>query len=704
MSITIDHPRRARTLQSTRSPRVERRPANIILLGAGAVGRALLDQIALLAANDAPWLRVVAVVDTTGYIVNEHGLDVRDIAELARHKTGGGTLARHSHGRAATPSVALASLLSRDIPHAIVVDATAADTGSLIHDALSHGTDVVLANKIPLVGTPARYVALRHAAQHSGARLRYEATVGAGLPVIDTLRKLVDAGDSVHAIEGCPSGTLGYLFAQLGAGVPFSVALKQAMADGLTEPDPRVDLSGIDVARKALILARMLGYRGGLDDVCPESLIPPEYAQLDRDTFLNRAHELDASFATRVSRARAAGLVLRYRTRVTPRDISVGVSEVRPSDPLGRIDGTDNQFAFSTSRYHARPLVISGPGAGPSVTAAGIVSDILQLASTRRPRRRGAASPATVVAAPVTPAFEISGPPDAPIVVVLGGISAHRHVVSTPEDATPGWWEDVVGRGRAIDTTRFRVLGIDFLDGGRASDGRPLRAITTHEQADAIARTLDAIGERRAHAVVGASYGGMVALAFAERYPDRLCRLVAISAAHESHPMSTALRAMQRRIVELGLDTGRPLDALALARGVAMTTYRTAREFGERFVLAHNGDVTAPFEVEEYLDRCGRRFATSFSVERFLSLSLSADLHRVDPSAIRTPSLFVAAEGDTLIPDVQLAELATRLGAPCRLLRVPTRYGHDAFLTEPHKVGRILGAALRATLTAGSDA
>jgi len=329
-------------------------------------------------------------------------------------------------------------------------------------------------------------------------------------------------------------------------------------------------------------------------------------------------------------------------------------------------------------------------------------------AARRTAERAGTERPAAATIAPIAPAapavemaHELVGPAGAPIVVALGGISADRHVVASETNAAQGWWEPVVGPGGGVDTTRFRVLGVDFLDGGRDGSGRPARTVTTHDQADALARVLDRLGEARVHAIVGASYGGMVALAFAERYPERLERLVVVSAAHESHPMSTALRAMQRRVVELGLETGRTADALAIARGIAMTTYRTAREFGERFGPdAAGADAEeSEFPVERYLAHCGERFAERFRAERFLALSLSADLHRVDPAALRTPTVLVAAEGDTLVPETQLAELAARAGGPTRLLRVPTRYGHDAFLTEPTKIGRILAAALRAGVT-----
>jgi homoserine O-acetyltransferase len=240
------------------------------------------------------------------------------------------------------------------------------------------------------------------------------------------------------------------------------------------------------------------------------------------------------------------------------------------------------------------------------------------------------------------------------------------------------------------------VLGVDFTDGGRARDGRPARAVTTHDQARAIARALDAIGVDQAHAIVGASYGGMVALAFAELYPHRLERLVVISAPHEPHPMSTALRAVQRQIVELGLSTGETRRAMTIARGLAMTTYRSREEFAERFdtAPAEQGPGRATFPVEAYLRTHGERFAARWTAERFLALSLSIDLHRVDPRAIRTPTIVVAAEGDAIVPRAQLEALVSQLAGPAQLVDLASTRGHDAFLTEPDALGRILGRAL----------
>jgi homoserine O-acetyltransferase len=289
-------------------------------------------------------------------------------------------------------------------------------------------------------------------------------------------------------------------------------------------------------------------------------------------------------------------------------------------------------------------------------------------------------------------AHECAGAPGAPVVLALGGISAHRHVVSHHDAPAPGWWEGLSGAGRPFDLASRRVLGVDFLDGGRAPDGRPATAVSTREQAAAIVALLDDLGIERLAAAVGASYGGMVALALAEGWPERVGRLVVISAAHEPHPMATASRVAQRRIVEVGLATGRTADCMAIARGVAMTTYRTAREFGERFDPRPDGG--GEFDVERYLRHVGARFAERMPPERFLALSLSADRHRVEPERIAVRTTVIAAQGDTLVPSSQLRTLARRLPRLDGFATLRTRFGHDAFLTEPARLGRLLTTAL----------
>jgi homoserine dehydrogenase len=187
----------------------------------------------------------------------------------------------------------------------------------------------------------------------------------------------------VLAIEGCPSGTLGYLFGEIGRGTPFSTALGAAIELGYTEPDPREDLSGMDVARKALILAQLLGYEGTLDGVEVESLVPEGLRSVSAAEFLARFEELDPTWHARVTKARASGSVLRYRATVTARSVRVGLVAVDASSSFASLTGTDNQFAITTRRYRTNPIVITGPGAGVAVTAAGVLNDVLKLARSR---------------------------------------------------------------------------------------------------------------------------------------------------------------------------------------------------------------------------------------------------------------------------------------------------------------------------------
>lgn len=296
--------------------------------------------------------------------------------------------------------------------------------------------------------------------------------------------------------------------------------------------------------------------------------------------------------------------------------------------------------------------------------------------------------------------FECIGPPGAPTVVALGGISADAHVCAHDHDPRPGWWDGFVGGGRSIDTERYRVLGMDWLGGPGVTTAaswpaEPPPAVSPGDQAGLLAALLDALGVGRLHGIVGASYGGMVALAFAARFPGRVRRAVVISAAHETHPMATALRSIQREIVRFGLRAGRGREALALARALAMTTYRTAAEFHSRFGNAPEWESgTARFPVEEYLRHQGRRFADRFTADQFLRLSESLDLHRVDPDEIVVPVTLVSVQQDTLVPPWQMEQLCARLGGPAELVRIRSRYGHDAFLRERASLGPVLRAAL----------
>ncbi|WP_284348033.1 aspartate kinase [Roseisolibacter agri] len=369
--------------------------ADVVLLGFGKVGRELARQItqrqsASRADGTQSPVSLVGVVDSRGWVFDAAGLAPRRLASLSKAKAEGRALAELPGGAEGAPDAALAHIAAHALSRPILVDVTAGDTSALLDAAVHHGMDLVLANKKPLAegrvtvdAATASAAGLVATAAARGRRVLHEATVGAGLPVIDTVRKLQESGDRILHIQGCPSGTLGFLFAELGRGRAFSDALRDAMARGYTEPDPREDLSGQDVARKAVILARLVGWKGTLDDVAVESLVPPALAALPLQEFLAQLESLDAPWAARVAAAAARGAVLRYRADVSPKEARVGIVEVDRASPFASLSGTDNQFVFTTRRYKERPLVITGPGAGPEVTAAGVLNDVLALAGAR---------------------------------------------------------------------------------------------------------------------------------------------------------------------------------------------------------------------------------------------------------------------------------------------------------------------------------
>ena len=288
-------------------------------------------------------------------------------------------------------------------------------------------------------------------------------------------------------------------------------------------------------------------------------------------------------------------------------------------------------------------------------------------------------------------AWELQGQAGAPLIIVQGGISAHRHVAASACFAEPGWWQAQVGPGRAIDTDACRVLAIDWL----GADGSLDACIDPADQADALAAVLDRLGVAKAQAYVGASYGAMVGLQFAARHGARLGRLIAISGAHRSHPQVTALRVIQRRIVALGRSEGGVREALALARSLAVIGYRSDAEFDQRFGAAPQvGQDDARFAVEDYFDVIGPRFVARFSPTAYLRLSESIDLQNLSPATVKVPTELVAVREDQIVPQADLFALTEGIDAPTRLHTIGSLYGHDAFLKEEAQIGTILTAAL----------
>jgi aspartokinase/homoserine dehydrogenase 1 len=358
--------------------------ADVVILGFGQIGRELALQMATRSghAGDGQ-ARVVAVVDRSGYVFDARGLSAKKLESLAEAKSTRTPLSSVRRGERATTEEAIAAISAHALSRPILVDATAGETVPVLKQAMEHGMDIVLANKRPLAGAAKDSRDLANTAAATGRRVLHEATVGAGLPIIDTIQKLAESGDQILRIEGSPSGTLGYLLSEMGRGTPFSAALKSAMKLGYTEPDPRDDLSGMDVARKALILGRLIGFSGELADVEVESLVPDSLREVPLDVFLERLPAEDERWQQRIRDARDRGTVLRYRASVTKREARVGIVAVDAKSSLASLAGTDNHFSFTTRRYRAHPLVITGPGAGAAVTAAGVLNDVLKLAGSR---------------------------------------------------------------------------------------------------------------------------------------------------------------------------------------------------------------------------------------------------------------------------------------------------------------------------------
>lgn len=289
--------------------------------------------------------------------------------------------------------------------------------------------------------------------------------------------------------------------------------------------------------------------------------------------------------------------------------------------------------------------------------------------------------------------WEAHGRHERPAVVVLGGISADRHLLPTHARPEHGWWTDVVGPRGPLDPGRRRLIGVDYIVGPH-----PERApITTGDQARAVIAVLDHLGIDQA-TVVGSSYGGMVALALASDHPKRIDHVIAACAAHRPHPMATAIRSLQREIVRNGIATGQELEAVARARSLAMTTYRSSLEFDDRFDHQAEPD-SGPdwvFPVERYLRARGRSFARRFDAQRFVRLSESIDLHNVDPEALSAPLSLISVDTDTVVPPFLVDELSDRAPWVLGHHRVSSVRGHDAFLTEPQAFRTVIEAAFGA--------
>jgi len=279
--------------------------------------------------------------------------------------------------------------------------------------------------------------------------------------------------------------------------------------------------------------------------------------------------------------------------------------------------------------------------------------------------------------------YELAGAPGAPLLIVAGGISAGRHVLSSAEFPDAGWWQ---AQTASLDQRRYRILSFDWF----GADGLIDAPIDPADQATVAVRLLTDLGLGKAAAFIGASYGGMVGMHLAADHPERIGALLAISSAARPHPYSSACRALQRRAVALGQSGGDAAAGVALARALAMLTYRTPEEFAERFAAEPDiecGHVRVA--AEAYLDAHGERHCRRMSATAYRRLSESIDLHRIDPSAIAVPLTLAGVDADALVPAADVRALAEVVPGS-RFHLIPSRYGHDAFLKEDGQVAAVI--------------
>ena len=377
ISVVVDQKDATRALRAVHSGfYLSPHTISIGLIGPGAVGRVLLEQLAAeserLQSEFKLDLRVRGLMTSKKMLLSEQGVDL-----------GNWKAALDASDAAADLAKFVDHLHVDHIPHTVILDCTA-DESVAKHYAewLKAGIHVVTPNKKANSGPLAYYESLKAARRHGGSSYLYEATVGAGLPVISTLRDLRETGDKLSSVEGIFSGTLAYLFNVYDGKRPFSEIVKDAKAKGYTEPDPRDDLSGTDFVRKVIILGREMGLKLEMKDVQVESLIPPGLEKGSIDDFLNGLPKYDGEMKKRFDDAAARGKVLRYMGQLTADGkASVGVRELDRTHAFANIALTDNVVRYATARYNSNPLIVQGPGAGPEVTAAGVFADLLRVCS-----------------------------------------------------------------------------------------------------------------------------------------------------------------------------------------------------------------------------------------------------------------------------------------------------------------------------------
>ena len=350
---------------------------NIFIAGVGLIGSNLLEQIRLqqakLMKENSLQIRVVGATNSKRYIVDRDGLDLKTYRDELRRSE-----------NVSTPAAFRDAILSMNIFNSVFVDCTAsAEVADIYKDLLEHNVSVVAANKTAASSEYDRYHELKSIARKRGVKFLFETNVGAGLPIINTISDLINSGDRILKIEAVVSGTLNYIFNEMSATVPMSKAIKMAQEAGYAEPDPRIDLSGMDVIRKLVILSREAGYRVEQADVKKHLFIPEKYFEGSVEDFWRKIPENDAEFEQRREKLEASGKRWRFIATMENGKTEVGLREVDSESPFYHLAGSNNVILLTTERYKEYPMQIKGYGAGAGVTAAGVFADIISIANIR---------------------------------------------------------------------------------------------------------------------------------------------------------------------------------------------------------------------------------------------------------------------------------------------------------------------------------
>ena len=350
---------------------------NLFIAGVGTVGSKLLEQIysqqAMLQEQNSLKLRVVGIANSKRLLLTREGLNLENCIRELKEK-GDPSSAEHL----------CREIVNMNIFNSVFVDCTAsAEVAGIYEDLLKNNISVVAANKVAASSGYNNYLKLKETARQRDIKYLFETNVGAGLPIINTINDLINSGDHILRIEAVLSGSLNFIFNTLSADIPFSQAIRMAMEAHYAEPDPRLDLSGEDVIRKLVILAREAGYKVERKDVKVNLFIPERYFGGSLDGFWAHVHELDAEFETMRKRVESEKKRIRLVARMEKGKCEIGLQEVDRLHPFYQLEGSNNIIMISTERYNDYPMVIKGYGAGEDVTAAGVFADIISIANIR---------------------------------------------------------------------------------------------------------------------------------------------------------------------------------------------------------------------------------------------------------------------------------------------------------------------------------